>query len=273
MLGPVKKTEMVGSDLQPQSHLRFLADSDPRAYELVNPEGHSRVVLVCEHAGILVPAVLGDLGLPQAELRRHIGWDIGAGELSRELSNLLDAPLVLQPYSRLVIDCNRPFGASDSIPAVSDTTAIPANQALSDAERLERFEAIHVPFHHQVKALLDAHHSRGQTILVTVHSFTPAMLSDGRHRPWHLGLLFNRDERFARKLMKAAMAIRPDLPAAFNEPYHISDTSDYAIPVHGEARGIEHVMLEIRNDLIASAEGQREWSRFLAAAIQDAIDA
>jgi predicted N-formylglutamate amidohydrolase len=263
---------MPGSEPQRQSYLRFLADTDPRAFELVNVKGRSRVVLVCEHAGIKVPAILGDLGLPQSDLRRHIGWDIGAVGLSRELSSFLDAPLVLQPYSRLVIDCNRPFGAPDSIPTVSDTTIIPANQSLSDAERMERYEAIHVPFHQQVKALLDAHHSGEQTILVTVHSFTPVMLSEGRKRPWHLGVLYNRDERFARKLMKAALALKPDLPAAFNQPYQISDTSDYAIPVHGEARGIEHVMLEMRNDLIADAAGQKEWSGFLAAAIRDAIN-
>lgn len=260
------KTEMAGPPAKP----RVLSQNDPEPFEIVNAGGRSRVVLLCEHAGRVVPATLGDLGIAPSEFDRHIAYDIGAEGVSRRLSELLDAPLALQPYSRLVVDCNRTFDTVDCVPEVSDTTPIPANTGLSQAERRARYDEIHQTFHRQVKRLLDTRAEPDRTVLVTIHSFTPRLLETGRDRPWELGLLYMRDDRFARRLMPAIQARRPRLAAAFNEPYRGSELSDYAIPVHGESRGIEHVLIEIRNDLIASREGQGEWAAFLADAIRDA---
>lgn len=245
----------------------LLAEGDPEVHEIVNPAGGSRIVLVCEHAGRRVPASLGDLGLPAAEFDRHIAWDIGAEGLSRHLARLLDARLILQRYSRLVVDCNRPFEAADAVPETSDGTPIPANARLAPSARAQRFAAIHVPFHDRLAALLDAHPAGARTILVAIHSFTPMLLSQRRARPWHVGLLYNRDGRFSRRLMVALEARRPGLPAAFNEPYWVDDDQDYTIPVHAERRGIEHALVEIRNDLIADGRGQAEWAGLLAEAI------
>ncbi|MAY64023.1 MAG: N-formylglutamate amidohydrolase [Rhizobiales bacterium] len=250
---------------------RLLGPKDPAPFDIVNGEGSSRVVLLCEHAGRQVPRRLGDLGLPKSEYERHIAYDIGAEGVARNLSVALDAPLILQRYSRLVVDCNRAFESSDCMPATSDTTAIPANQALSEAERVARYEEIHVPFHREVSRVLDSHGRRHRTALISVHSFTPRLLKDGIARPWQFGLLFNRDDRLARKLMAAIIDLDGTVNAAFNEPYTGNDLTDYAIPVHGEKRGIEHVLIEIRNDLIAEPEGQARWSKFLAAAIRTAV--
>lgn len=254
------------------AHRAILQDGDCAPFEIVNANGSSRVFLLCEHAGQAIPRFLGDMGLPASALARHIAFDIGAEALARRLSTLLDAPLVLQPYSRLVIDCNRPITAEDSIPAVSDTTLIPANSNVPEWQRQARQEQIHSAFHAAVNDLLDAHGKAHHTILVTIHSFTRRLMSDGVERLWELGLLFHRDHRFAQDLMASIRALHPQVAAAFNEPYVADDETDYAIPIHGEQRGIRHVLLEVRNDLIADEPGQEAWAAMLADAIADAAE-
>lgn len=248
-----------------------LSGEDGPAYEIVNPEGRSRFALVCEHAGRRVPKSLGDLGLALDDFDRHIASDIGAAGVARAMVTMLDAPLVLQPYSRLVVDCNRSFEASDCFPEVSDTIAIPGNTGLSEEERWTRYREIHAPFHDTVTRLLDNRPQLAATMLVSVHSFTPRLRSTGFDRPWEVGLLFNRDDRLARRLLPALEWVRPGIVAAFNEPYKGGGDTDYTIPVHGERRGIEHVLVEIRNDLIASPDGQAEWATVLCAALRETI--
>ena len=247
----------------------LLGSSDPEPVEFVNSAGGADFLLVCEHAGRLIPAALGDLGLPGPEMDRHIASDIGGEGLSRKLSARLDAPLVMQRYSRLVIDCNRPLNAPDCIPEVSDGTAVPANCRLSQAERFRRYHEIHRPFHHAIGAMLDARQRLGRrTILVAVHSFTPRLA--GIDRPWLLGLLHNRDSRFARRTMDAFASNNPELVADHNQPYTVDDLSDFTIPVHGERRKLPHVLLEVRNDQISDEPGQERWAYLLAEALETA---
>ncbi len=250
----------------------LLGPDDTAPFELVNPGGSSPVLLVCEHAGRRVPKVLGDLGIPASEMDRHIAWDVGAAAVARLLSERLDATLVLQPYSRLVIDCNRPLEAADCIPEVSDGTPIPANQGLDEAAHRSRYGSIHTPFHDMIAKQIDQRLSADRpTILIAVHSFVPQLRVSGIPRPWHVGLLFNRNDRLARDLMQHLTAREPDLPAAFNQPYQVDDFTDYTIPVHGEARGIDHVLAEIRHDLIADPLGQERWAALFASAIGDVV--
>ncbi len=248
----------------------IIGPDDPHPVEVVKPAGASRIVLVCEHAGRAIPAALGDLGLPPEAMERHIAWDIGAEGVARSLSARLDAPLAVQRYSRLVIDCNRPFSAPSLIPETSDGQAVPGNLGLDDAARRRRYDAIHAPFHDRVAELMDRHPAGRRTVLVTIHSFTPMLTAHPAPRPWHLGLL-SRHKSLAERLMPVLHDLRPGLVAAHDEPYRITDDGDYAIPVHGEARGIEHVMFEIRNDLIATPEGQADWAAFLAAALTETL--
>lgn len=247
----------------------LLGSSDPDPVDLVNGAGRADFLLVCEHAGRLIPAALGDLGLPAAEINRHIASDIGAEGLSRKLSARLDAPLVMQRYSRLVIDCNRPLNAPDCIPEVSDGTAVPANSRLSQAERRRRYDEIHRPFHDATGALLDVRQRAGRRmILVAVHSFTPRLA--GIDRPWLLGLLHNRDSRFARRMMDAFVSANPQVVAGHNQPYTVDDLSDFTIPVHGERRKLPHVLIEVRNDQISDEPGQERWAHLLADALETA---
>jgi predicted N-formylglutamate amidohydrolase len=248
-----------------------LSPGERPPFEVVNSWGPSRVILICEHAGIEVPASLDRLGLAPEAFALHIASDIGANGVARLLAATLDAALVLQPYSRLVVDCNRGFEAPDCFPEVSDTVPVPGNASLSMRDRRERFDAIHAPFHREIGAILDRRGPASRPIVVSIHSFTPALASTGVLRPWEIGLLFNRDDRFARRLMSALKGLRPDIVAAFNQPYVGSDATDYTIPVHGERQGVEHVLIEIRNDLIAVPEGQAHWGALLAEALRQAI--
>lgn len=249
----------------------ILSKEDPHPVELINRTGSSEFVLTCEHAGRAIAGGLGDLGLSADDMDRHIAWDIGAEGLSRALAALLDAPLVLQRYSRLIVDCNRPFEATDCFPEVSDGTAIPANRSLSHADRMRRFVEIHEPLHRTIGNLLDERARCGQpTVLVSVHSFTPVLA--GVHRPWLLGALANRDASFAQTFLQAFAARNADISVALNEPYTVDDMSDYTIPVHGERRQLAHVLLEVRNDQIGEPTGQALWAQLLADALREAAD-
>lgn len=243
----------------------FLALDEPPAYGVINPDGTSPYVLLCEHASPRIPRCLGDLGLPEAERLRHIGWDIGAQALALGLSAALDAPLFLTNYSRLAIDCNRPLDAISLMPEVSEATAVPGNRNLSPVARQARIEALHRPYHEAVARRLDARQAAGlPTLVVGVHSFTPQF--KGQARPWHAGILFERAKAFGQALI-AALAEDPTQVIAANEPYRI-DTDDYTVPVHGDARGLPAVLLEIRHDLIGHMAGVRDWTARLSHALR-----
>ena len=240
----------------------LLAPDEPPPWQLERAAGRSAFLLICDHAGNRVPRSLETLGLADAELQRHIAWDIGVAALALQLSAALDATLVLQPYSRLVIDCNRPLQSSESIVSRSERTRIPGNQQLEGADRTRRVEEIFAPYHAQIRALLDARLARQQpTLLIALHSFTPVYL--GETRPWHAGVLYHRDARMARLVINA-LRREADLLIGDNAPYAVSDDTDVAIPQYGEQRGLPHVELEIRQDLIADTEGQQQWAERLA---------
>ncbi|MCL1551483.1 N-formylglutamate amidohydrolase [Xanthomonas nasturtii] len=240
----------------------LLGPEDPAPFTVHNAQAASPWLLIADHAGQRVPARLANLGLPQVELDCHIGWDIGIAQLTRLLADALDAIAIAQTYSRLVVDCNRPHDSATLMPEVSDGTAIPGNLQLSADARRQRIEAIFAPYHARIAAELDVRAQRRQpTLLVSMHSFTPTMA--GHARPWHAGVLYNRDTRLAHRLLQALRS-EPDLVVGDNQPYAVSDTSDYAIPVYGEGRGLLHVELEIRQDLIADAAGQHTWAARLA---------
>jgi predicted N-formylglutamate amidohydrolase len=227
-----------------------------------NAAGHSPFLLTCDHYGRLIPRVLGDLGLPADELTRHIAWDIGIAGVAEALSKQLDAHLIAQRYSRLVIDCNRPPGAPSSIPRISEATVIPANEGIvRDAIEIRR-QAIFDPYHRRIQGVIEARLRDGiPTVLVSLHSFTPVYA--GIARPWHIGTLYHRDTRLPPRLLKLLRA-EGDLVVGDNEPYAVSDETDYTIPVHGEARGLMNTGIEIRQDLIADPAGQQQWADRLA---------
>ena len=244
---------------------RLLAEDEPPAVEVLNESGSSAFFIVCDHAGARLPRALGTLGLEPGDLERHIAWDIGAAGLTRRLSVAFDACAVLQTYSRLVIDCNRPPGVPTSIVTLSERTTIPGNATIDAAGRQRREREIFAPYHARIVELLDRRAAAGRsTLLVSMHSFTPVFL--GMARPWHIGVLYQRDARLAAALLHELRA-DPGICVGENEPYAVSDESDYAIPEYGEKRRLPHVEIEVRQDLIADAAGQDAWAARLAAAL------
>jgi predicted N-formylglutamate amidohydrolase len=247
---------------------KLLADDEPRPVFEERPQGRSNFVIVVDHAGARIPRSLENLGLPDAELTRHIAWDIGALGLARQVSAILDAPLVAQNYSRLVIDCNRDPAVETSIPKVSELVSIPGNLDLGEAEIAARRAEIFEPYHARIQALLDERKAAGRrTILVAQHSMTDVY--KGVKREMNAAVLYNRDRRFAGLVLEMLRRER-DLTVADNEPYFVSDETDYTVPQHGEVRALPHVEIEIRQDLIKEEAGQAVWAERVAKALRAA---
>ena len=250
---------------------RLLYTDEPSPVLEERPRGTSIFVIVVDHAGARIPRRLANLGLPEAELERHIAWDIGALGMARRMSEALDAPLVAQNYSRLVIDCNRDPRTPTSIPQMSEWVAIPGNLDLNAAEVAARRREIFDPYHERIRALLDERRAANRpTILVAQHSMTDVY--KGVRREMHGAVLYNRDRRFA-GLVLDMLRREPGLIFADNEPYFVSDETDYTIPVHGESRGLPHVEIEIRQDLVREEQGQARWAGRLVDALRAAAAA
>jgi len=233
-----------------------------------NENGLSPFLIVADHGGNVIPRALCGLGVSEAERQRHIAWDIGIAAVSRLVADALDATLVQQNYSRLVIDCNRPPGSKESIPDISEATPVPGNIGLSENGKAARVREIFWPYHDRIESELDRRRQAGRpAALIALHSFTPVFMDVAR--PWHAGVLYNRDPRFAHLLM-ALLKREEVLMVGDNEPYDVNDATDYTIPVHGERRGLDHVAIEIRQDLIAGDQGQLIWAALLARLLQQA---
>ena len=249
----------------------LLAPDEPAAVVEYRTEGASPFLLVCDHAGRRIPRKLQNLGLSEAELARHIAWDIGIAGVGRILADRLNAALVMQPYSRLVIDCNRPPGTPTSIAPLSEATRVPGNEKVSAEEAAARRREIFEPYPAAIEKHLKARAvAKRETILISLHSFTPVY--KGVARVWHAGVLYNRYNTLAGSLLAL---LRASGESAFgdNEPYSVTDDTDYTIPVHGEKRELSHVAIEIRQDLIAGEAGQLEWAELLAVLLPKAAAA
>jgi predicted N-formylglutamate amidohydrolase len=249
--------------------MKLLEENDAPPFTVAPERRPGPFVIACDHAGRTLPRQLGQLGLESRDLERHIAWDIGAGAVSERLGEALGAFVIRQTYSRLVIDCNRDPQVPTSIVEISEDTAIPGNIGLGGPEREARRREIFQPYHDRLAAELDLRQQAGRaTALIAMHSFTPVFR--GVSRPWHAGVLYHRDRRLAR-IMLDLLRAQPDLVIGDNQPYAITDDSDYTVPVHGEQRGIPHVELEIRQDLIADAAGQRSWADLLSRLLPEAV--
>lgn len=257
----------LSSHLSPLSPL--LGSDDPAPFELLNPHGKAPVILVCDHASNAIPGSMQQLGLSDAELALHIAWDIGAAELTRRLAERLDAVAVLCSYSRLIIDCNRPPGDPTSIPQISDNILIPGNQNLSDVHAEQRLETFFWPYHHTITNAYASIWRHGLApALVAIHSFTP-QLQNGMPRPWHIGMLWNRDPRLVRPILEQLQA-DPDLCVGDNVPYSGRDVG-FTMETHAGAAGLPHVEFEIRNDLLAHEADWEYWANRLGDLLNDVL--
>lgn len=236
-----------------------LLDGEDDPVVAANLGGASPFFIVCEHAGRRIPKALGQLGLPASELHRHIAWDIGGEPVSRKLSALLDAPLMMQRYSRLVYDCNRPPTSPAAIPVVSEATRVPGNENLSEEQRQARISEIYEPFHRALAAELER---RDNPVIVAIHSFTPVFKGVARHLD--LGILHDTERRLADRLMAVAEK-DPSIVTRRNEPYGPEHGVCHTLNLHTLDRGRQGVMIEVKHDLIATEADQTVWAEKLAA--------
>lgn len=249
----------------------LLQPDEPPPAELFNAElldrpGDMPTLFVCDHASRRVPKALGDLGLDQTAFERHIAWDIGAADVARHLARTFLAPLVLGAYSRLVIDLNRDTAQPTAIPEISDETTVPANLNLSAQDRTRRIESLHAPYHAAVDdALTRLRRGGAIPVVISVHTCTPVF--KGFERPWHIGVLWNRDPRIAVPLIERLRA-RGDLEVGDNQPYSGRDAQGYTVKHHAEAHGLPAVALEIRQDLVDTHHGAAHWAGIVADALR-----
>jgi predicted N-formylglutamate amidohydrolase len=240
----------------------MLGRDDPPPFVILHEHGTAPALILCDHASRAFPRAMNRLGLPEPLSWQHIAWDIGAAELARGLSSALDAPAVLAGYSRLIVDCNRRPDDPEAFRERSDGWDIPGNRALGEFERRVRLACFFDPYHEAIAAMLAGFRARGVVpLVVSVHSFTPAM--GGVERPWHIGVLWDRDEGNARRLIADLRAVE-GLVVGDNEPYSGRHPSDYTIDHHAEAAGLPHVCIEVRQDQFESPAGTERWVRLLA---------
>ena len=244
----------------------LLSEADPFPVEVLNNKSGSPVLLLCEHAGRNIPSSLNNLKLNEDVLTSHRAWDIGARNVALGISEVLDAPLILQRYSRLVIDANRPPNGTGSMPEISDGVTIPGNQGLTSMDKQSRIDEIFAPMDHAIEAGL----TETVKACFSIHSFTPSM--NGQDRRWHAGFISRHAKNTARALMASVSRQQPALELALNQPYQIDDETDWFVPRHAETRGLPHCLIEIRNDQIDHPQGAKLWAGYLATAIAEFME-
>jgi predicted N-formylglutamate amidohydrolase len=247
----------------------LLAADEPPPFELFNPAGTARVILFCDHASRFIPRSLAQLGLQGDDLTRHIAWDIGAADMTRHISRVLDAPAVLCNYSRLIVDCNRLMHDATLMPSICDGTHVPGNSVLTEADKQARIGAIYVPYHRAIEDSAEEMRRRhGVAAMLSIHSCTDRM--NGQFRPWQIGVCWERDDRIAAPVM-AALRGRGSIAVGDNQPYGLVTGEDCSLPLHGMRRGWPHLQVEIRQDLIGTAETAREWADILIEALRPVL--
>lgn len=232
---------------------RLLGIGEETPFAVDNLGGASPILLLGDHAGRIIPSALGKLGLPEGDLERHIAWDIGVAGLGLELARRLDCAFIRQRYSRLVIDCNRAPDAEQAIPEISDGSTIPGNLGLDRAAKTARVTEIFTPYHQRISEAIDTRLNTGRpTILFALHSFTPVM--NATTRPWTFGVVHRNDSAFSSAALAALREAKLG-EIGDNQPYAM-DGIDFTIPFHADARGLDYLELEVRQDLIADRDGQ-----------------
>lgn len=236
-------------------------------FQIIGADRPSRWLVTADHAANTVPPCTngGDLGLPAADMNRHIAYDVGVAGVTHHLSELLNGPAILSNFSRLVIDPNRGEDDPTLLMRLYDGTIIPANRHADEIERERRLDAFHRPYH---AALGDLAARRDDTVYLAIHSFTP-QLNGRAKRPWEIGLLYATDTRLAHPLL-ARFRAEPDLTIGDNEPYdgHLPGDS---VDRHALRHARPNVLIEIRNDLIKTDDQQRAWANRLAPILQETL--
>jgi predicted N-formylglutamate amidohydrolase len=248
----------------------LIGPKDPPPYTIINEQGSAKVLLVGDHVSNAIPEALNQLGLDAEILDQHVAYDIGTHKLISHLSQHLDAPAVLAGYSRLIVDLNRSLEDPSAFPEISDNVPIPGNQVLTVGRKALRVQSFYTPYRVAIDGML--HRFRQRNILpalIAIHSFTPEMA--GFKRPWHVGILWDKDPRLPVPLMRNLRAHPSGFNVGDNEPYSGKHPADYTIDHHAEAAGLPHVSIEVRQDLVDTEQGAERWAIILDEALRDIL--
>jgi predicted N-formylglutamate amidohydrolase len=233
------------------------------SYEIISGRSDAGLILICDHAVNALPPAYGTLGLPTKELERHIAYDIGALAMTKDVAQALGVPAIFTKFSRLLIDVNRGLDDPTLIMRISDGSIVPGNRHLDEGERGKRVRLYYEPYHLAIDKMIETCSAAGvPPVLLSIHSFTESW--KGVPRPWHAAILWDRDHRFAVPMLEALRA-EPGLIVGENEPYDGKLAGD-CMWQHGTRRGLAHAIIEVRQDLIRTPEGQKAWARRIGTA-------
>jgi predicted N-formylglutamate amidohydrolase len=247
----------------------LIGPGDPPPYLTYNDHGKSPVLLVCDHASPFFPAAMNQLGLADWVLDEHVVCDIGADKLARFLADRLDAQVVLAGFSRLIVDPNRQLSIHSAFPDVSDGIAIPGNIDLDDAQKALRVQSFFKPYHDKISERLQWFNDQGIVpALISVHTCSPVF--DRFVRPWHIGVMWDKDPRIPLPLMEEFRTME-GICIGDNEPYSGRHPNDFTIDYHAELAGLPHVGFEVRQDLVNTEEGACKWAGILAEGLRDIL--
>ncbi|HEX2752031.1 MAG TPA: N-formylglutamate amidohydrolase [Alphaproteobacteria bacterium] len=241
---------------------RLLTKADPAPFRVENQKGKAQCLIVCDHASNRIPAVLGTLGLSKKDREKHIAWDPGTEVIGRYLSEQLDAPAFFATFSRIVVDVNRGANSPECMREVYDHVSVPGNTNLSRAEKKQRIDEIFNPYHKnladQVQRFLK---KKRVPMIISVHSFTPEM--DGYRRPWHIGILWNKEDDIALRLVDNLRLQNPTMIVGENEPYSLKaeNLTKNTIGTHAESKGLPYVIVEFRQDLVKTKRDALKWGK------------
>lgn len=248
----------------------LISPGEPSPLTVLNEQGSAKVLLTGDHASNRIPRALNTLGLDQAVLEQHVAYDIGSRKLLTHLAQHLDAPAVVAGYSRLVVDLNRSLEDPSAFPEESDGIPIPGNRDLSHEDKAARVHSFYVPYRSAIDHLLHRFRTRGITpAFISIHSFTPQMA--GFKRPWHIGLMWDKDPRIPVALIERLRAHPDGFNVGDNKPYSGKHPADYTIDHHAEAAGLPHVSIEIRQDLVNTEQGAERWATVLHEALREIL--
>jgi predicted N-formylglutamate amidohydrolase len=251
---------------------KLLTSAEPPAVRVENGKGKGRCVIVCDHASNRIPKSLSGLGLSKADLQKHIAWDPGTEDIGRAVSKALDAAVVYASYSRLVVDLNRGHDSKECMRDTSDHVRIPGNAALTAAQKKQRLDELFWPYHARIEREVGRFTAKGiAPVLISIHSFTPEM--DGFRRPWHIGVLWNREEKLARHLVRELRRNNPDLVIGENEPYSLKavNFTKNTISTHAESKGLPYIILEFRQDLVDTKAKAKKWAGIFLESLQPVL--
>jgi predicted N-formylglutamate amidohydrolase len=232
-----------------------------KSFSVYRPTSSSKIIILCDHASNYIPKKYKNLGLKPLDVNKHIGWDIGALKVAKNVSKNINCSLIHSSFSRLLLDCNRSLKSKGAFLKKSEDIIIPGNKNISKKEKLLRAKKYYFPYHDQINKLINKKlNDKIVPILVSIHSFTPIYL--GKSRPWHIGLLQRKDQRlssiFAKEIKKNKKII-----LGINEPYKLDLAGDFTIPFFSESYGLPHVLIEIRQDLLLKNKSINFWSNLI----------